>query len=140
MSISSTQQNVETSSTFSIEDRFFSEQTEKRFQPVSPEVPAIVLDAGGQIKHLTQSARRLLEYKPDETIQPSFFMHVHQKNLYQVMRDVADMVCYGKNKANWLLCLRTGKDEWRWFKARVSNQLAGADGTITITLRDLNDL
>jgi hypothetical protein len=113
----------------------------KRFQPgeLSAHLPAIVLDAEGSIQHLTPAARSLLEYRKDQHVEPCFFSHVHGRNLYQVMRDVADMVCYGKSRANWLLRLRTGSGRWNWFKAAVKNQLDDLDGVITISLRDLRD-
>lgn len=112
----------------------------KRFQiPVAPHVPALILDAEGTIQHLTPAARRLLEYRQNQPIEGCFFSHVHGRNLYQVMRDVADMVCYGKAQASWLLRLRTGQGRWQWFKAVVHNHLQGAEQAITIVLRDLNE-
>ncbi|GEM_PF-430843 len=112
----------------------------KRFQdPVSPHVPALLLGVDGVIQHTTPAARHMLEYKSDQPIEPCFFSHVHGRNLYQVMRDVADMVCYGKASASWLLRLRTGQGRWRWYKASVKNQLNLGEGTILINLRDLHD-
>lgn len=112
----------------------------KRFQePVSPHLPTLVLGGDGMIQHTTPAARHMLEYKPDQQIESCFFSHVHGRNLYQVMRDVADMVCYGKASASWLLRIRTGQGRWRWFKASVKNQLNLGEGTILVNLRDLHD-
>lgn len=112
----------------------------KRFQNIlTPHVPLIVLDAEGSIQHLTPAARRVLEYRTDQRIDGCFFSHVHGRNLYQVMRDVADMVCYGRAQANWLLRLRTGQGRWQWFRAHVKNDLATPEAAITITLRHLHD-
>jgi len=110
----------------------------KRFQElIQQQTPQLILNAEGMIQQLNEAARRLLEYPPDRVVRPSFFSHVHQKNLYQVMRDVADMVCYGKSQATWLLRLRTGKDRWRWYRVSVDNRLQQPDGTLILTLRDL---
>lgn len=112
----------------------------KRFrEPVSPHTPALLLGADGTVQHITPAARHLLEYKADQQIESCFFSHVHGRNLYQVMRDVADMVCYGKASASWLLRLRTGQGRWRWYKASVKNQLNLGEGTILVNLRDLHD-
>jgi len=112
----------------------------KRFRETfPPHLPALVLDAEGTIRHLTPAARRMLEYKGDQLVDSCFFAHVHSKHLYQVMRDVADMVCYGKAHASWLVRLKTGQGRWQWFKAIVSNELSGPDAAITITLRDVHD-
>lgn len=112
----------------------------KRFREANAALqPLIELDADGTIRHLSPPARRLLEYRADQSIQPSFFSHVHAKNQYQVMRDVADMVCYGKKQASWLLRLRTGKQHWRWFQATVRNQLSAAPATILVSLQEVRD-
>ena len=110
----------------------------KRFREVIPPLTsALVLDAEGNICHITPAARRLLEYKAHQSVKTGFFTHIHSSNLYQVMRDVADMVCYGKAKASWLIRLRTGKNRWRWYKATAQNLLKAPAGAITIYLRDL---
>lgn len=79
--------------------------------------PVVVIDDEGTIQHISKAARRLLEYPPDADIDPCFFAHVHGKNLYRVMQDVAHMVCYGQQQTTWLLRLRTGRGRWRWYRA-----------------------
>lgn len=111
----------------------------KRFQdPATQHLPRIVLDESGAICDFTLPARRLLEYRANEPLNTSFFSLVHGKNLYQVMRDVADMVCYGREEASWLLRLRTGQGRWRWYRAHVHNKLDGPEGALCISLRDLD--
>ena len=111
----------------------------KRFHPqVSEHLPRIIVDESGAICDLTLPARRLLEYRANEPLKTSFFSLVHGKNLYQVMRDVADMVCYGREEASWLLRLRTGQGRWRWYRAHVHNKLDGPEGALCISLRDLD--
>ena len=88
---------------------------------------------------MTPAARRILEYKSDQAYEPCFFSHVHGRHLYQIMRDVADMVCYGKPHANWLLRIRTGQGRWHWYKAIVRNDLHQREASITITLRNVDE-
>jgi len=122
-------------------DAHFLGGVRKRFQEDLAVVgPSFVLTPDGMIEHVSPVARRLLDYRMDQTIKPSFFGHIHAKNLYQVMRDVADMVCYGKGTANWLVRLRTGKGHWRWFKVTAKNMLHGKTGGIHINLHDLADM
>lgn len=112
----------------------------KRFQhSVAPHAPALILDGEGTVQHLTEAARRLLEYAAGRSFDPCFFSHVHGRNLRQVMHDVADMVRYGKTQASWLLRLRTGKGRWRWFKATAACQPEAAETAIVVYLRDLYD-
>lgn len=112
----------------------------KRFQShLSLHGPVLVLNGEGSLLHLSDAARTLLEYRPDQSIEPCFFAHVHGRNHYQVMRDVADMVCYGRQFTTWLLRLRTGQGRWRWYKAHVQNDLGGEVDAILIRLSDLYD-
>ena len=112
----------------------------KRFhEDMEPHTPVMVVSADGTIQDMTAAARQMLEYKADQPMESCFFSHVHGRNLYQVMRDVADMVCYGKSSASWLMRLRTGQGRWRWYKATVKNRLNVGDGTIVVNLRDLHD-
>lgn len=110
----------------------------KRFQDeIRPHIPALVLNAEGTILHITPAARRLLDYRHDEELLPCFFSHVHGRNMYQVMRDVADMVCYGKPRASWLLRMRTGRGRWQWVRASVTNHLGGEIPSVQIVINDL---
>lgn len=112
------------------------EPSRKRFQE-HLHVPKLVLDGEGTIRHITSVARRMLEYGKEDHVPPSFFSHVHGRNIYQVMRDVADMVCYGKPRANWLLRLRTGRGRWQWFRASVTPEVSDGALSIHIVLTDL---
>ena len=116
------------------------DDTWKRFQAAAASLPPVVtLDAEGNIVRLSAAARRLLEYRPEDALQPCFFSHVHAKNQYQVMRDIADMICHGKRHANWLLRLRTSRGRWRWFKADVRSGLDKRPAAVTIHLSELRD-
>ena len=109
----------------------------KRFQSESEVHDAVlVLDAGGAIQELTPAARRLLGYGPGQVLKPSFFSHVHTKDLYRVMRDVAEMAFHGRQEADWKLRLRTGVGRWHWFSATVGNQLDHPERGIRIYLTD----
>lgn len=104
----------------------------KRFR--NPSLPVVALGPDGCIEHLSNAARRLLELGPDQTVERSFFSLIHGKQLYPVMRDVADMVCHGKMQANWLLRLRTATGRWKWFKADVFNQISTPGAVVCIVL------
>ncbi len=114
-------------------------ESRKRFQAVD-HIPTILLSGDGTIQHMTPSARRLLEYSSEKSPPSCFFSHVHARNMYQVMRDVADMVCYGKPKANWLLRLRTGRGRWQWVRAVVTNELNDPMRAIRVVLSDLSGM
>jgi PAS domain-containing protein len=105
-------------------DSFASPRRWTRFQntdtlDTSPHIAALVLDADGTIQHLSRAARTLLEYKPSDTVDCCFFTHVHGHNLHRVMQDLAHMVHDRKQKASWLLRLRTGRGRWQWYRAQV---------------------
>ena len=118
--------------------RFRSSGSEPSFIP-NPHAPVVVLDEDGTISHLTKSARRLLEYDEDQHVETCFFSHVHGKNLYRVMRDIADMVCHRKESCSWLLRLRTGHGRWRWYKAAVKNYLDNDTPGIMVVVHDLHE-
>lgn len=101
--------------------------------------PTLVLDARGTIQVLTPAARRLLDYQPGQPIKPSFFSHVHAKDLYRVLRDVAEMTFHGKQGASWRLRLRTGDGGWHWFSATVDNQLNQPEEALLICLDHLTE-
>ena len=105
----------------------------KRFQ--EHEEAILVLDASGQIQALTPEARRLLDYRPEQAVPPSFFAHVHTKGLYRVIRDVAEMTFHGRQKASWRVQLRTGQGRWRWIDATVRNRLGQPAGALFIHLK-----
>jgi hypothetical protein len=104
----------------------------KRFQ--NPGLATIVLGADGTVQSLSSPARSILEYGPDQPVNQSFFSMIHGRQLYQVMRDVADMVCHGKTRVTWLIRLRTYKGRWKWFKADVYNRLDQNSASLDIIL------
>lgn len=115
-----------------------SEKNWKRFQDDAvPHVPILTLDREGNIEELTPAARRLLEYSDDTPVDECFFAHVHKRNMSRVMRDLADMVCRGKQRTQWLLRLRTGNKRWRWYRASVQNHLGRQEDRIHVRLRSL---
>ena len=108
----------------------------KRFRP-GDHLPVVTLSGDGTIQQVSPAARRMLEYGHNKDLAPCFFSHVHARNMYQVMRDVADMVCYGKPKASWLVRIRTGSGRWQWVRASVTNQLNGPERAIRVVLESL---
>lgn len=107
----------------------------KRFRPVEDLIiPVLSIDKTGTIQHASKAAHRLLEYTSDATLDAYFFSHVHGKNLYRVMQDIAHMVCCGRQHASWLLRLRTGHGRWRWYRATAQNRLHKGPRDILIRL------
>lgn len=96
-----------------------------------------MLDREGDIQFLTRAARATLEYTSDDRVDECFFAHVHKRNMQRVMRDLADMVCRGKQRARWLLRLRTGNGRWRWYRASAQNRLRAEANDILVRLRTL---
>lgn len=117
--------------------RFRKEKSPSRDTDKAAHVPLIVLDAEGTVKHMTRAAKRLLEYAPSDTFDRCFFTHVHGRNLYRTMQDLAHMVCHRKRQASWLLRLRTGTGRWRWFKAEVRSLLNEPESEIHIGVQPL---
>ena len=103
----------------------------------SPHVPVLLLDREGTIQHSNKPARRVLEYASDAPLDSCFFSHIHGRNLRRVMRDLAHMVNHRKQRARWLLRLRTGNGRWRWYRAIAQNHLDHSDAAIRVRLRPL---
>ncbi len=112
----------------------------KRFQSPLLEQPTMRLDEDGSILEISTTALRMLEHtQKSDALKSCFFSLVHGKNLYQVMRDVADMVCYGKSRASWLLRLETGMSRWRWYRVSARNNLSTPDPGILLTLEEVHE-
>lgn len=101
------------------------------------QVPMLSLDQEGTIQHVTEAARRVLEYSSGTSLDSCFFTHVHGDNLRRVMRDLAHMVCHSMKYSQWLLRMRTGNSRWRWYRAKVRNHLEGPNGFIQVRLHPL---
>jgi PAS domain-containing protein len=96
----------------------------------------MALDRDGTICDTTRAVRQLLEYGTDTDLDGSFFAHVHTKHRARIMHDLADLVCRGKQRAQWLLRMRTGHGRWRWYRASAHNRLTDkGDDCILIHLR-----
>lgn len=116
----------------------FFEGLRKRFQEEAvSHLPVLTLDREGNIKSVTRAARNMLEYSADESMDLCFFSYVHRRNMRRVMRDLAHMVSRGKQRAQWLLRLRTGNHRWRWYRATVKNELGRQEDHILVQLRSL---
>lgn len=112
----------------------------KRFQSPLLEQPTLRLDEDGTILDISTPALRMLEHsRSADALKSCFFSLVHGKNLYQVMRDVADMVCYGKSRASWLLRLETGMARWRWYRVTARNNLMTEEPGILLTLEEVHE-
>lgn len=117
--------------------RIQSAQPPPALAEVPSHVPLLVLDEKGTIQDLTPGARHVLEHSPDEPIDPNVFSHVHGQNLPRVMRDLAHMVTHKKQRARWLLRLRTGNHRWRWCRVLAENHLDSSRPSVRMLLRPL---
>jgi len=104
-----------------------------------PHHAQMILDANGEIKHLTKEARRLLGYYPSQRIESSFFQLVHDEHRVRVMWGLAEMVGRHRQRATWLVRLRTGIGTWIWLRVKASNQLHQSGlGGVVLTLSPTN--
>lgn len=115
----------------------FLDSSWKRSQRGHPSLPVLALDREGTIQVLSRAARQALEYRSNDRIDDCFFSHVHKQNLQRVMHDLADMVCRGKRRVQWLLRLQTGNGRWRWYRALVQNHLRTSDERVFVHIRPL---
>ena len=89
----------------------------KRFQ-LRP--PHLVVDSTGHLTALSPDARALLEFPASQRVETNFFSHVHSRNQYRVMRDVASLLLFDKTRCEWLLRMRSGRGRWLWFQATAT--------------------
>jgi hypothetical protein len=87
----------------------------------------IVLDEEGMIQKVSDEASALLDVDPQSLIGERFFNHVHSQERAEVLRDLAEIVVLDKQRATWLLRLKTSPGPWQWFKVEAENQLGGDD-------------
>lgn len=114
----------------------FSHSDWKRFQDgVHALVPVLLVDDRGTIQRVTPTARRLLEYATDETIDRCFFAHVHARNQRRVMQDLAQVMRRHKRRVAWLLRLMTGSGRWRWFRAVAHPYSSDDQDLVAVRLR-----
>ena len=114
-------------------------RSRKRFQKLERTVsPVMALDRNGTIRATTRAARQLLENRADASHEGSIFAHVHAKHQDRIMHDLADLVCRGKQRARWLVRMRTGNGRWRWYRVSAYNHLADeTEDCIFIHLRSV---
>jgi PAS domain S-box-containing protein len=87
----------------------------------------IVLDGEGTIRHVSDEARELLDLRPHSLDGDPFSEWVHPNRRSRVRRDLTGMTAREKQRATWLLRLKTGLGPWRWFKVEAENRLGGDD-------------
>jgi PAS domain S-box-containing protein len=104
-----------------------------------PHHAQMIVGANGEIKHLTKEARRLLGYYPSQRIESNFFQLVHDEHRVRVMWELAEMVGRHRQRATWLVRLKTGIGTWLWLQVGASNQLHQSGlGGIVLTLSPTN--
>ncbi|MEF8796410.1 MAG: PAS domain-containing protein [Salinivenus sp.] len=87
----------------------------------------IVLDGEGTIRHVSDEARELLDLRPHALNGEPFSECVHPNRRSRVRRDLTGMTAREKQRATWLLRLKTGLGPWQWFKVEAENRLGGDD-------------
>lgn len=106
-----------------------------------PDHAQVILSANGEIKHLTKGARRLLGYYPSQRIESNFFQLVHDEQRVRVMWELAEMVGRHRQRAAWLVRLKTGIGTWIWVRVKATNQLhQSGPGGILLTLSPTNQV
>lgn len=89
--------------------------------------PRILLDDEGTIRHVSDGARALLDLGSRSLTGEPFFDHVHPRRLKPILHDLTEMTARDKQRATWLLRLKTGLGPWRWFRVEVENRLGRSD-------------
>lgn len=98
--------------------------------------PIIIIGFDGSIKQVSGNALGMMGYTSAVAPDTSFFSLIHKNQLYTVMRDVADIICRGKQSAKWLLRLKSSNGTWKWFNTEVRKSHA-CDECIYIMLRSV---
>lgn len=83
----------------------------------------LLLDAQGRLKHVSKAARRLLGYYTSQRIESSFFNLVHEQHRTRIMWELAEMVGRHRQRAEWLVRIKTGHGPWRWYQIQAYNRL-----------------
>lgn len=96
----------------------------------------MILGTNGELKHVTKAARRLLRYYPSQRLETNFFQLVHNDHRVRVMWEFAEMVGRHRQRATWLVRLKTGIGTWQWCRVQATNQLhqSGWSGVV-VTLQ-----
>jgi len=92
----------------------------------------IVLDANGQLKRVSKLARQILGYYAAQRVRPRFFELVREHQQTRIMWELAEMVGHHRQRAEWLVQLKTGQGTWRWCHIHARNRLhhAGDSGIV----------
>lgn len=83
----------------------------------------IVLDGNGKIKQVSKPARHLLGYHSSQCLEPCFFSLVREQHRTRIMWDLSEMVGRRRQRAEWLVQMRTAHGAWRWFRVYAYNWL-----------------
>ncbi len=97
----------------------------------------LIIDSNGHLTELSPDARALLEFPPKQRIESNFFSHIHSRNQYRVMRDVASLLLFDKPRCEWLLRMRSGRGRWLWFQAVATCEECDGSARIGIMLEPM---
>lgn len=83
----------------------------------------VVLDGNGKIKQVSKAARRLLGYYSSQYPERCFFSLVREQHRTRIMWDLSEMVGRRRQRAEWLVQMKTAHGTWRWFHVQAYNRL-----------------
>lgn len=95
----------------------------------------MLVNENGTIERVSQRACRLLDSDIRSLTGQTFLRRVHPRAARRVRHDLAQMVGREKQRASWLLRLKTGLGPWQWFKVEAEDRLnPGETGGIVLKL------
>lgn len=100
-----------------------------------PAAARVYVDGSGSITEISDGAKKLLGYGAGSSIDHCFFSHIHGRNMLQVMRDIASMVCHDRTSAQWIVRMRTAERDWVWVRL-VARKHAGATNSVVSIVID----
>ena len=99
-------------------------------------ISTLFVNSDGIITTTNPVALKKLGYPSSNQLPSSFFNLVHRQFHYRVIRDIAEMVHHNRSKSEWLLRLKTGNGNWKWFKVTATNELSTRQG-ISVHLKEV---
>lgn len=97
----------------------------------------MLLNEDGRIERVSEKACHLLESDVRSLTGQAILRRVHPEAVHRVGHDLAQMMGRQKQRADWLLRLKTGLGPWQWFKVEAKNRLSQSDpGAIVLHLSE----
>lgn len=84
----------------------------------------ILLNGDGVIERVSDRTCRMLESDDRSLTGQAFLRRVHPRAVHRVRHELDQMMAREKERAGWLLRLKTGLGPWQWFKVEATNRLS----------------